>query len=64
MELISVMVQRLATEMGVSRLEQDEFSLRSHQLAARAFDKGYITDIFPYESKLIVLYCIIGWVFQ
>ncbi len=31
---------RLAARFGVTRLEQDEFSLRSHQLAAQAWEQG------------------------
>ena len=36
---------RLAAAFEVSRQEQDEFALRSHQLAHDAFQKGYLDDI-------------------
>ncbi len=39
----------LAKEWGLSRLEQDEFSLRSHQLAVRAQKEGKLkTEITPF----------------
>eukprot|EP00088_Acartia_fossae_P044784 TRINITY_DN4779_c0_g1_i2.p1 TRINITY_DN4779_c0_g1~~TRINITY_DN4779_c0_g1_i2.p1 ORF type:complete len:469 (+),score=185.19 TRINITY_DN4779_c0_g1_i2:35-1441(+) len=38
---------RLAATFGVSRKEQDDFARRSHEQAAAARDKGYLTDIVP-----------------
>ncbi|MBL4773558.1 MAG: acetyl-CoA C-acyltransferase [Alcanivoracaceae bacterium] len=35
---------RLAARFGVTRLEQDEFSLRSHQLATQAWEQGKFKD--------------------
>ena len=32
----------MAARFGVSRTEQDEFAVRSHQLAARAWDEGHL----------------------
>jgi len=40
---------RLAAAFGISRQAQDEFALRSHQLAKQAFDKGLLTDLVPYK---------------
>lgn len=38
---------RLAAAFNVSRREQDEYALRSHQLAFEATEKGYLDDIVP-----------------
>merc|ERR1711892_1145693 len=38
---------RLAAAFGVSRLEQDDFSRRSHILAKEAQEKGYLSDVIP-----------------
>ncbi|KAI1719110.1 3-ketoacyl-CoA thiolase [Ditylenchus destructor] len=38
---------RLAAAFGVSRKEQDEFAIRSHTLADKAFKEGKLTDIMP-----------------
>ncbi|KAG9432289.1 trifunctional enzyme subunit beta, mitochondrial [Apis mellifera carnica] len=40
---------RLAAAFGISRKEQDEYALRSHTLAAKAQQQGYLTDIVPYK---------------
>ncbi|OAD61583.1 Trifunctional enzyme subunit beta, mitochondrial [Eufriesea mexicana] len=40
---------RLAAAFGVSRKEQDEYALRSHTLAAKAQQQGYLTDVVPYK---------------
>lgn len=42
---------RLAAAFGISRKEQDEYALRSHTLAAKAQQQGYLTDIVPYKSN-------------
>ena len=36
---------RLAAAFEISRREQDEYALRSHQLAHDAFQNGYLDDI-------------------
>jgi acetyl-CoA acyltransferase len=39
---------RLAARFGVTRLEQDEFSLRSHQLATQAWEEGkFDNEVVP-----------------
>ncbi|KRX92469.1 Trifunctional enzyme subunit beta, mitochondrial, partial [Trichinella pseudospiralis] len=38
---------RLASSFKVSRREQDEYALRSHMLAKKAFDDGKMVDIIP-----------------
>jgi acetyl-CoA acyltransferase len=38
---------RLAASFGISRQEQDDFSMRSHRLADEATKKGYLSDIAP-----------------
>jgi len=38
---------RLAATFGVSRQEQDEYALRSHQLALKAQEEGKLTDVVP-----------------
>jgi acetyl-CoA acyltransferase len=43
---------RLAATFGVTRQEQDDFARRSHQMAADARDKGYLTDIIPVKVSL------------
>ncbi|XP_076238994.1 mitochondrial trifunctional protein beta subunit [Calliopsis andreniformis] len=40
---------RLAAAFGISRKEQDDYALRSHTLAAKAQQQGYLTDIVPYK---------------
>lgn len=40
---------RLAAAFGVSRLEQDEFALRSHSLAKKAQDAGLLQDVIPFK---------------
>src|SRR5438105_13277082 len=39
--------EKLATMHGISREEQDAFALRSHRLAARAWDEGVLTEVVP-----------------
>jgi acetyl-CoA acyltransferase len=41
---------RLASQFGVSRQEQDEFALRSHSNAKTAFEAGHLKDIVPVYS--------------
>ncbi|XP_062857161.1 trifunctional enzyme subunit beta, mitochondrial [Trichomycterus rosablanca] len=40
---------RLAAAFGISRLEQDEFALRSHSLAQKAQDEGLLSDIISFK---------------
>ncbi|XP_072263376.1 trifunctional enzyme subunit beta, mitochondrial isoform X1 [Pyxicephalus adspersus] len=40
---------RLAAAFAVSRVEQDEYALRSHTLAKKAQDAGYLSDVIPYK---------------
>uniref|UniRef100_A0A8C9GGQ9 Trifunctional enzyme subunit beta, mitochondrial n=1 Tax=Piliocolobus tephrosceles TaxID=591936 RepID=A0A8C9GGQ9_9PRIM len=40
---------RLAAAFAVSRLEQDEYALRSHSLAKKAQDEGLLSDIVPFK---------------
>lgn len=40
---------RLASSFQASRLEQDEYALRSHTLAKEAETKGYFTDLVPFK---------------
>ncbi|KAM3674866.1 trifunctional enzyme subunit beta, mitochondrial isoform 1-T3 [Ammospiza maritima maritima] len=40
---------RLAAAFGISRLEQDEYALRSHTLAKRAQDEGLLQDVVPFK---------------
>src|SRR5690606_21805285 len=39
--------EKLAGIYSISRQRQDEFALRSHQLAARAYDEGVLTEVVP-----------------
>merc|ERR1711953_86889 len=38
---------RLAATFGVSRLEQDEFAIRSHTMAQKAQEGGHLSDVEP-----------------
>lgn len=40
---------RLAAAFGVSRVEQDEFALRSHTLAKKAQDAGLLQDVISFN---------------
>lgn len=40
---------RLAAAFKVSREEQDDYALRSHTLAYQAQQKGYLTDLVPFQ---------------
>jgi acetyl-CoA acyltransferase len=39
--------EKLAETYGISREEQDAFALRSHQLAAKAWDDGVLAEVVP-----------------
>ncbi|XP_075771854.1 trifunctional enzyme subunit beta, mitochondrial isoform X1 [Pelodiscus sinensis] len=40
---------RLAAAFAISRVEQDEYALRSHTLARKAQDEGLLTDVVPFK---------------
>nr|XP_033793838.1 trifunctional enzyme subunit beta, mitochondrial isoform X2 [Geotrypetes seraphini]XP_033793839.1 trifunctional enzyme subunit beta, mitochondrial isoform X2 [Geotrypetes seraphini] len=40
---------RLAAAFAISRMEQDEYALRSHTLAKKAQDEGFLSDVVPYN---------------
>lgn len=40
---------RLAAAFGVTRLEQDEFAMRSHSLAKKAQDEGLLSDVISFK---------------
>ena len=43
----------LAIKYGISREEQDEFALRSHQRAVKAIESGrFAEEIYPYEMEV------------
>jgi acetyl-CoA acetyltransferase family protein len=42
--------EKLAEIYGVSREEQDAFALRSHRLAAQAWDEGVLTEVVPVDG--------------
>ena len=51
-EVMGVSSDRLSAKFGVSREEQDEYTVRSHQLAARAHADGwYQNDVIPYKGS-------------
>jgi acetyl-CoA acetyltransferase family protein len=39
--------EKLADIYGITREAQDEFALRSHRLAARAYEEGALTEVVP-----------------
>ncbi|ELV12455.1 Trifunctional enzyme subunit beta, mitochondrial [Tupaia chinensis] len=40
---------RLAAAFSISRLEQDEYALHSHNLAKKAQDEGFLSDVVPFN---------------
>lgn len=50
---------RLAAAFAVSRLEQDEYALRSHTLAKKAQDGGLLFDVVPFKvpGKSAAFHC-------
>lgn len=40
---------RLAAAFGVSRVEQDEFAVRSHSLAKKAQEAGLLQDVISFK---------------
>lgn len=51
-EVMGVSSDKLSAKFGVSRQEQDEFTVRSHTLAQQAHDDGFYNDeIVPYQGS-------------
>lgn len=51
-EVMGVSSDRLSAKFGVSRQEQDEFTVRSHQLAHKAHVDGfYKGEVVPYKGS-------------
>lgn len=51
-EVMGVSSDKLSAKFGVSRQEQDEFTVRSHTLAQKAHDSGFYKDeIIPYKGN-------------
>lgn len=51
-EVMGVSSDRLSAKFGVSRAEQDEFTVRSHSLAAKAHSDGwYHGEVIPYKGS-------------
>ena len=49
-ETMGYSADKLSEAWGVSRKEQDEYSLRSHKLASEATQKGYLTDVIDVNN--------------
>jgi acetyl-CoA acyltransferase len=53
-EVMGVSSDKLAAKFGVSRQEQDEFTVRSHSLAQKAHDEGfYKGEVIPYKGSTV-----------
>jgi acetyl-CoA acyltransferase len=53
-EVMGVSSDRLSAKMGVSRADQDQFTVRSHTLAAKAHADGfYQNDVLPYKGSTL-----------
>lgn len=51
-EVMGVSSDKLSAKFGVSRQEQDEYTVRSHTLAQKAHDDGFYKDeIIPYKGS-------------
>jgi acetyl-CoA acyltransferase len=51
-EVMGVSSDKLSAKFGVSRQEQDEFTVRSHSMAQKAHDEGfYNEEIIPYKGS-------------
>ncbi|XP_007422409.1 trifunctional enzyme subunit beta, mitochondrial [Python bivittatus] len=48
-EIMGHSADRLAAAFAISRLEQDEYALRSHSLAKKAQDEGLLTDVVAFK---------------
>lgn len=53
-EVMGVSSDRLSAKFGVSRQEQDEFTVRSHKMAAKAHEDGfYKGEVIPYKGSTV-----------
>jgi acetyl-CoA acyltransferase len=53
-EVMGVSSDKLSAKFGISRQEQDEFTVRSHTLAQKAHDDGFYDDeIVPYKGSIV-----------
>lgn len=51
-ELMGETSEKIATRFGVSRTDQDQFTIRSHQMAAEAHSQGwYDSEIYMYKGS-------------
>lgn len=51
-EVMGVSSDRLSAKFGISREDQDEYTVRSHQLAAKAHQDGfYKNEVIPYKGS-------------
>ena len=51
-EGLGVLSDKLSSKFGVSRQDQDEYTVRSHLLAQKAHDEGFYKDeIVPYKGS-------------
>lgn len=48
-EVMGHSADRLCAAFGISRIEQDEYALRSHSKAHWASEKGLLSDVLPYK---------------
>ncbi|XP_061180896.1 trifunctional enzyme subunit beta, mitochondrial-like [Saccostrea echinata] len=48
-EVMGHSADRLCAAFGISRIEQDEYALRSHTKAHWASEKGLLSDVIPYK---------------
>lgn len=53
-EVMGVSSDRLSAKFGISRADQDEFTVRSHTMAAKAHEDGfYKNDVLPYKGSSV-----------
>ena len=53
-EVMGVSSDKLSAKFGVSRQDQDEFTVRSHTLAQKAHDAGfYKNEVVPYKGSTV-----------
>ena len=49
---------RLAAAFNVSRQEQDDYAMRSHQMAHDAAKQGFLSDIIPFQGKIVATHSV------
>ena len=49
---------RLAAAFNVSRQEQDDYAIRSHQMAHDAAKQGFLSDIIPFQGKIVATHLV------